>query len=78
MIITKEEERKKLLLTAILIVSLFYVSAVACTDILAAKQATVDGSVITSHTCDGRYDSRLVVVPAMDHEEELWPQFMSG
>ncbi|AFK07614.1 dipeptidase [Mesotoga prima MesG1.Ag.4.2] len=60
---------KKLLLTAILIVSLFYVSAVACTDILAAKQATLDGSVITSHTCDGRYDSRLVVVPAMDHEE---------
>lgn len=46
----------------------FSANVFACTDILAGKLATVDGSVITSHTCDGRYDSRLVVVPAMDFE----------
>ena len=27
----------------------------SCTCIMAGKNATTDGSVITSHTCDGRY-----------------------
>ncbi len=44
------------------------VGAYACTDIVAGKLATIDGSVITSHTCDGRYDSRVIIVPAADHE----------
>lgn len=37
-----------------------------CSNISAGKNATTDGSVITSHTCDGRYDSRVVIVPAQD------------
>lgn len=40
----------------------------ACTDIVVGKKASADGSVITSHTCDGWYDSRLIIVPAADHE----------
>lgn len=40
----------------------------ACTDILVGKLASTDGSVITSHTCDGRYDSRLQIIPAQDFE----------
>lgn len=39
-----------------------------CVDILAGKKATVDGSVLTSQTCDGGYDSRLIIIPAADHE----------
>ena len=40
-----------------------------CTDIVVGKAASTDGSVITSHTCDGRYDSRIQIIPAADHEE---------
>jgi dipeptidase len=39
-----------------------------CTDIVVGKKASTDGSVITSHTVDGRYDSRIIIVPAADHE----------
>ena len=35
-----------------------------CIDIMAGKKATVDGSVLTSQTCDGGYDSRLIIIPA--------------
>jgi len=41
-------------------------SGFGCTDIVVGKKATVDGSVITSHTVDCEYDSRLIVVPAQD------------
>jgi len=37
-----------------------------CTSILAGRNATVDGSVITSHTCDGHYRSWISVEPASD------------
>ncbi len=40
----------------------------ACTDIVVGKAASADGSVITSHTVDGRYDSRIQIIPAADHE----------
>jgi len=59
---------KKVFLIAILGVALFYTSLIACTDILAAKLATVDGSVICSQTVDGTYDSRILIQPAADHE----------
>lgn len=42
--------------------------AFACTSILVGKDASVDGSVMTSHTCDGTYEFRLNVIPAKD-----WP-----
>ncbi len=39
----------------------------SCTSIMVGKQASADGSVITSHTCDGRYRTWLSVEPAADH-----------
>lgn len=39
-----------------------------CTTVLVGKKASVDGSTITSHNCDGWYDGGLVVIPAADHQ----------
>ena len=39
----------------------------SCTSIMVGKAASVDGSVITSHTCDGMYRTWMQVVPARDH-----------
>ncbi len=57
---------------AMAVVFIFMVSlvgaALACTTILVTKGATVDGSVIVSHSDDDSIeDRRIVYVPAMDH-----------
>ncbi|MEF2144204.1 MAG: C69 family dipeptidase [Desulfovibrionaceae bacterium] len=39
----------------------------ACTTTLVGKKASVDGSVMVSHSDDGMSDARLVYVPAKDH-----------
>ncbi len=42
--------------------------AVACTDIVAGKDATVDGSVITCHTADGAYyDAQIRFIPGQKY-----------
>ena len=41
----------------------------SCTSIMVGKKASTDGSVITSHTCDGRYRTWLEVVPAANHAD---------
>ena len=38
----------------------------SCTSIMVGKKATTDGSIITSHTCDGNYRTWLEMVPAGD------------
>ncbi len=52
-------------------------SAMGCTDIVAGKDATVDGSVITSHTADGAfYDGRVRLIPGGTHSKgEMAPVF---
>jgi len=40
----------------------------SCTSILVGKDASTDGSVITSHTCDAYYRTWLEFVPGADHE----------
>ena len=40
----------------------------SCTSILVGKNASTDGSVITSHTCDAYYRTWLEFVPPADHE----------
>jgi len=40
----------------------------ACTSVVVGKDASVDGSVMTTHTCDGWYDARLVIVPGQTFE----------
>jgi dipeptidase len=42
--------------------------ALACTSIMVGKNASTDGSVMTSHTCDShRTSSAITVIPAMKH-----------
>lgn len=38
-------------------------AAFACTPLGVGSKATVDGSVMASHTCDGWYDNRVQIVP---------------
>jgi len=40
----------------------------SCTSIMVGKKASADGSVITSHTCDGRYRTWVQWEPAADHK----------
>jgi len=40
----------------------------SCTSIMVGKDASTDGSVMTSHTCDAYYRTWLEFVPAMEHE----------
>ena len=59
---------KRLLLLLVLAVPLLAgaqgVSKESCTSIMVGKYASTDGSVITSHTCDGRYRTWMAVEPA--------------
>ncbi|MCK9451453.1 MAG: C69 family dipeptidase [Bacteroidales bacterium] len=41
----------------------------SCTSIMAGKAATVDGSVITAHTCDGNYRTWLRMEKAAEHPD---------
>ena len=40
----------------------------SCTSIMVGKKASADGSVITSHTCDGRYRTWMSMEPARDYK----------
>jgi len=40
-----------------------------CTSIMVGRLATTDGTVITSHSCDGRYRTWLNIVPHKKHKE---------
>jgi dipeptidase len=42
--------------------------ATACTNFIATKGATVDGSVMVTYTCDGEFHPHLRHLPAADHE----------
>ncbi|MFW6016602.1 MAG: C69 family dipeptidase, partial [bacterium] len=56
---------KKLFITimTVLLVTVFSITSLACTDVMVGKEASADGSVITSHTVDGHYDARIKVIP---------------
>ena len=41
----------------------------SCTSIMVGKKASTDGSVITSHTCDGRYRTWMSIEPAHDYSK---------
>ena len=62
--------RKKIFLSVFTVCFIFLsVNAVtACTTILAGKAATIDGSVMVSHSDDGLGDGRLIYIPAMKHK----------
>ena len=44
-----------------------WMPAWCCTSIMVGRLATTDGSVITSHTCDGRYRTWAFIEPAADY-----------
>ena len=49
-----------------------------CTSIFAGRLATVDGSVITSHTCDGVSHTWVSMEPAADHPEGAMHKIYKG
>ena len=62
---------KKLIVAVFVILMLVTVlgmGAYACTSVVVGKDASVDGSVMTTHTCDGWYDARIQVVPGQTFE----------
>ena len=50
----------------------------SCTSIMVGRLASTDGSVITSHTCDGRYRTWVQVEPAADHAPGTMHQVLRG
>ena len=41
----------------------------SCTSIIVGKKASTDGSVITSHTCDGKYRTWISIEPSREHKK---------
>ncbi len=62
-------QRLRTLALTLAIVAVFsIVEARACTSIMVGRKASIDGSVMTSHTCDSHRDaSTIFVVPPMMH-----------
>lgn len=42
----------------------------SCTSIMVGRKASSDGSVMTSHTCDGNYRTWMEIVPAAKYERD--------
>ena len=68
--------RSVILVSLLLVVGLAFgqdfnsqlVDGQSCTSIMVGKKASTDGSVITSHTCDGRYRTWMTMEPARDYK----------
>ncbi len=50
----------------------------SCTSIMVGKKATTDGSVITSHTCDGRYRTWLDIEKGQKFEKDTTLEIYKG
>ena len=50
----------------------------SCTSILVGKKASTDGSVITSHTCDGRYRTWLSIEPGKSYNNDTTTAIYKG
>ncbi|MDR0420551.1 MAG: C69 family dipeptidase [Prevotellaceae bacterium] len=50
----------------------------SCTSITVGKKASADGSIITSHTCDGRYRTWMDIVPAQKHKKGATTKILKG
>ena len=50
----------------------------SCTSIMVGKKASADGSVMTSHTCDGRYRTWMDIVPAATHPRDTITTVYTG
>ena len=50
----------------------------SCTSIMVGKNASTDGSVITSHTCDSWYRTWMTMTPARDYERDTVTAIYEG
>lgn len=50
----------------------------SCTSIMVGKKASADGSVMTSHTCDGNYRTWMDIVPAKTYERDTVEAVYTG
>ncbi len=50
----------------------------SCTSVLVTKEASADGSMMTTHSCDGTYEFRLRVVPGGAHADGEMRPIMKG
>ena len=50
----------------------------SCTSIMVGKKASTDGSVMTSHTCDGRYRSWINIEPAKKNKKGDVTKILKG
>ncbi len=55
-------------LLLVTVLTLAVTPALACTPLAVGSKASVDGSVMVSHTCDGWYDQRIQIVPGGEHK----------
>ncbi len=53
-------------------------SPMSCTSIMVGKNASADGSVMTSHTCDSWYRTWMRMVPARDHAKDTVTAIYDG
>lgn len=50
----------------------------SCTSIMVGKKASTDGSVMTSHTCDGNYRTWMEIVPATQYDHDTTVAIYNG
>ena len=50
----------------------------SCTSIMVGKKASADGSVITSHTCDGNYRTWMDIIPGTTHNNDTTVAIYTG
>ena len=50
----------------------------SCTSIMVGKKASTDGSVMTSHTCDGNYRTWMDIVPAATYDRDTTVAIYNG
>ena len=78
--------KKFLLLPALLLCTGLFAQSVidspfvgqSCTSIMVGRLASTDGSVVTSHTCDGRYRTWAYMEPAADYPKDALHDVYKG
>ena len=70
MVKMKKLRHGMLVVFSFLLIALMAMSAWGCTDIVVGKDASADGSVITSHTADGAfYDASALFLVRLSQQE---------
>ena len=67
-----------LLLISVLTVNAQEFDGANCTSIMVGKNASTDGSVMTSHTCDGKYRTWVRWEKAQNHEKDAMHKVYKG